>query len=108
GGGLVVDTLYDTKLTQEMIDLYASVHPDPVTRLVNTHHNGDHCWGNQLFTDATIIAHRGCVERFHDFTPAQAEAIRTMPDPPETLASLQAELAPFDFSEVELRAPDEV
>jgi cyclase len=108
GGGLVVDTLYDKPLTQQMIGLYASVHPDPVRRLVNTHHNGDHCWGNQLFTGATIIAHRGCAERFHDFLPSQAEAIRTMPDPPEHLAGLQAEFAPFDFSEVELRAPDEV
>jgi cyclase len=108
GGGLVVDTLYDKPLTQQMIDLYASVHPEPAQRLVNTHHNGDHCWGNQLFTSATIIAHRGCAARFHDFLPSQAEAIRTMPDPPEHLAGLQAEFAPFDFSEVELRAPDEV
>ena len=108
GGGLVVDTLYDKPLTQQMIDLYASVHPEPVQRLVNTHHNGDHCWGNQLFTSATIIAHRGCAERFHGFLPAQAEAIRTMTDPPEHLQMLHDELAPFDFSEVELRPPDEV
>jgi cyclase len=108
GGGLVVDTLYDKPLTQQMIDLYSSVHPEPVQRLVNTHHNGDHCWGNQLFTDATIIAHRGCAKRFHDFLPSQAEAIRTMTDPPEHLVGLQAEFSPFDFSEVELRAPDEV
>lgn len=108
GGGLVVDTLYDLPLTREMIGLYATVHPDPVRRVVNTHHNGDHCWGNQLFTDATIIGHRGCVARFHDFLPSQAEAIRTMQSPPEHLATLQRELSPFDFSGIELRAPDHV
>ncbi|HEX7095727.1 MAG TPA: MBL fold metallo-hydrolase [Acidimicrobiales bacterium] len=108
GGGLVVDTLYDLPLTRKMIALYAEVHAAPVRRVVNTHHNSDHCWGNQLFGDATIIAHRGCVERFHDFLPAQAEAIRTMESPPEHLAQLQRELAPFDFSGIELRAPDHV
>ena len=59
GGGFVIDTLYDVTLTRQMVDLYASVHPSPAQRLVNTHHNGDHCWGNQLFDGADIIAHRG-------------------------------------------------
>lgn len=108
GGGLVVDTLYDLKLTQGMIDLYARVQPEPPARLVNTHHNGDHCWGNQLFAQSEIIGHRGCVTRFHHFTPAQAEAIRTMPDPPEHLRDLQHEFSPFDFSGIELVAPTTV
>ena len=85
GGGFVIDTLYDLPLTRKMIDLYASVHPEPAARLMNTHHNGDHCWGNQLFAGAEIIGHRGCAERFEMFQPAAAEAIRTMDDPPEHL-----------------------
>jgi glyoxylase-like metal-dependent hydrolase (beta-lactamase superfamily II) len=108
GGGLVVDTLYDLRLTREMLDLYAEVHPDAPTRLVNTHHNGDHCWGNQLFPGAEIIAHRGCAERFDGFSPASAEAIRTMADPPEHLRDLHEEMAPFDFSEVVLTPPTHV
>jgi cyclase len=108
GGGLVVDTLYDLALTRRMIDLYASVHPEPASRLVNTHHNGDHCWGNQLFPGAAIIAHRGCATRFRDFTPQQAEAIRTLADPPEHLRDLQREFAPFDFSGIELTPPTDV
>ena len=27
-------------------------------RVVNTHEDGDHVWGNQLFEGAEIIAHR--------------------------------------------------
>ena len=108
GGGLIVDTLYDVKLTREMADLYAEVHPEPPRRLVNTHHNGDHCWGNQVFPNVEIIAHRGCVERFDAFTPAGAEAIRTMADPPEHLKDLHEELAPFDFSDVVLTPPNHV
>jgi len=108
GGGFVVDTLYDVTLTRQMVDLYASVHPSPAQRLVNTHHNGDHCWGNQLFADAEIIAHRGCADRFSDFSPAQAEAIRTMTDPPEHLRDLVHEFSPFDFSDVVLTPPTTV
>ena len=49
-----------------MIDLYATVSPGAARRLVNTHHNGDHCWGNQLFaeTGTEIIGHRLCAEWF--------------------------------------------
>lgn len=108
GGGLVVDTLYDLSLTRRMIDLYASVHPEPAERLVNTHHNGDHCWGNQLFAGAEIIGHRGCVERFSMFLPEAAEAIRTMVDPPEHLRDLQREFSPFDFGGIELVPPNHV
>lgn len=108
GDGLVVDTLYDLALTREMAALYAEVHPSAPGRIVNTHHNGDHCWGNQLFPEAEIIAHRGCAERFAGFTPAAAEAIRTMADPPAHLADLHEELAPFDFSRVELTPPTTV
>jgi glyoxylase-like metal-dependent hydrolase (beta-lactamase superfamily II) len=108
GGGFVVDTLYDLTLTRRMIDLYASVHPEPARRLLNTHHNGDHCWGNQLFPDAEIIGHRGCVDRFHMFLPSAAEAIRTMVDPPGHLRGLQHEFSPFDFSGIELTPPNHV
>jgi len=105
GGGLVVDSLYDVRLTQELAALYAEVQPDAPRRLVNTHHNGDHCWGNQVFAGAEIIAHRGCAERFADFTPERAEMIRTMVDPPESMRSIHEEWADFDFSEVVLTPP---
>ncbi len=63
GGGLVVDTFWDLNLTGKLLDLYGTVSSKPPKRLVNTHHNGDHCWGNQLFKDAEIIGHRLCTER---------------------------------------------
>ncbi|MCB0996618.1 MAG: MBL fold metallo-hydrolase [Acidimicrobiales bacterium] len=108
GGGLVVDTLYDLALTRHMATLYAEVHPEPPRRVVNTHHNGDHCWGNSVFEAAEIIAHEGCARRFADVSPAALEAIRTMVDPPDHLVDLHHELAPFDFSDVELVPPTHV
>jgi len=54
GASLLIDTLFDLKLTQEMLDtirrsVRAASHIDMV---VNTHANGDHCYGNQLVSDA--------------------------------------------------------
>lgn len=108
GGGLVVDSLYDVRLTRELAGLYAEVFPQAPTRLVNTHHNGDHCWGNQVFAPAEIIAHRGCAARFSDFTPERAEMIRTMVNPPESMRSIHEEWADFDFSDVVLTPPTTV
>ena len=64
GGGLVVDTFWDLPHTRQMIDLYAGVRKEPVRRVLNTHANGDHCWGNQLFPQADLIGHRLCAEQF--------------------------------------------
>lgn len=105
GNGLVVDSLYDVGLTTELAGLYAEVFPEPPSQVVNTHHNGDHCWGNQVFAGAEIIAHRGCAERFSDFTPERAEFIRTMTDPPDSMRAIHEEWADFDFSDVVLTPP---
>src|SRR5438045_2449987 len=58
---LLIDTLFDLQLTQEMLDtmrksIPAAAHID---MLVNTHANGDHCFGNELVVNAQIIASRG-------------------------------------------------
>ena len=32
----------------------------PVKYIINTHHHADHCWGNCVFPNATIIGHQLC------------------------------------------------
>src|SRR5512144_2187321 len=64
GTGLVVDTFWDLPHTRALRAEYARVRPEPVGQVVNTHHNGDHCWGNQLFPEAEIIGHRECAAAF--------------------------------------------
>jgi glyoxylase-like metal-dependent hydrolase (beta-lactamase superfamily II) len=61
GESLLIDTLWDLRLTRRMLESFA-VHTAParITQLVNTHGDGDHCWGNQLVADAEIIATRAC------------------------------------------------
>ncbi|MBI2962445.1 MAG: MBL fold metallo-hydrolase [Deltaproteobacteria bacterium] len=107
GGGLVVDTFWDLPHTREMIAHYARVWTEPPRRVVNTHANGDHCWGNQLFPQAEIIGHRLCAAGFAKESPAMLQALRgavSSDDP--AASSLARKLADWDFSGIELRPPD--
>jgi len=106
-GGLVVDTFWDLAHTRALIELYRRVASGPARRVVNTHHNGDHCWGNQLFRDAEIIGHRLCAEAFgKDSSPTGLQMLRNAagsPDP--AIASFAAALAEWDFEGIELTPP---
>jgi cyclase len=57
GESLLIDTLWDLRLTRRML---AAIAPHtataPIKRLVNTHSDGDHCWGNQLLSQVPITA----------------------------------------------------
>lgn len=106
GGGLVVDTFWDLPHTRALIATYARVWDGPVRRVVNTHHNGDHCWGNQLFPEAEVIGHRLCAASFGKESPAAMQALRAAGggfDP--ALAALGAALAAWDFTGIEPRPP---
>ncbi|WP_104987573.1 MBL fold metallo-hydrolase [Sorangium cellulosum] len=60
GEALLVDTLFDLKHTREMLDAMRAATPAAarIGTVVNTHANGDHCYGNQLVDGATIVATR--------------------------------------------------
>lgn len=44
-----------------------SISSSPVTTVVNTHHHGDHTFGNYLFDGATIVAHEGTRQAMRDW-----------------------------------------
>lgn len=105
-GGMVVDTFWDLPHTRELIDLYGTVWKRPATRVVNTHHNGDHCWGNQLFTGAEIIGHRLCAEYMSRENPAMMQGLRNAAGGADaTLAAFGQALADWDFTGVEITPP---
>lgn len=105
-GGLVIDTFWDLPSTRELIRQYGRVWKRPARRVLNTHHNGDHCWGNQLFGDAEIIGHRRCAESFGRERPEIMQAARRMIDSDDAaLAAFARALAPFDFSGITLTPP---
>ncbi len=107
GGGLVVDTFWDLAHTRRLIELYARVQASPARRVVNTHRNGDHCWGNQLFPGAEIIGHRLCAAEFRKESPAFMQALRdgaaSNSDP--ALKAFGEQLRRWDFGGIELTPP---
>ena len=57
-----IDATSTERRTRAYLDAIASVTPNPVTMLVNTHHHADHTHGNYLFDSATVISHTACRE----------------------------------------------
>lgn len=72
GASLLVDTLFDLPLTRDMLKAFRDAEPsaERIGRVVNTHANGDHCWGNQLLDGAEIIASRKGADEMREFDPS--------------------------------------
>jgi cyclase len=68
-GVISIDASSTERRTRAFLDAIAKVTPRPVRTLVNTHHHGDHTFGNCLFTGATIVAHERCREQVLAFGP---------------------------------------
>lgn len=106
GGGLVIDTFWDLPHTRQLLESYSSVCSGPVRRVLNTHRNGDHCWGNQLFEGAEILGHRSCAAAFGLENPTVMQMLRNATDSQEpAVAALARSLSEWDFSGIELRPP---
>lgn len=105
GTSLLVDTLFDLALTQRMLDAFA-VHTmsTPITQVVNTHANGDHCFGNVLVDHAEIIATSATAEEMAEVPPALLAGLNNAPgDIGELFRSFFGQ---FQFDGIELRLPD--
>jgi len=59
-GVISIDASSTEGRTRAYLEAIAAVTPKPVRTLVNTHHHGDHTYGNCLFAEATIVAHERC------------------------------------------------
>jgi cyclase len=108
GDGLMVDTFMDVRRTREALALLADAGAQQPARLVNTHHNVDHCWGNQLFREREIIAHRRAAEHMaKDLRPELLAALVEAKEASPGLAWFAGDLrGHFDFSDVEVTLPN--
>jgi len=55
-----IDACSTERRTRAYRERIASVSPAPVATLVNTHHHGDHTYGNVFMSAATIVGHERC------------------------------------------------
>jgi glyoxylase-like metal-dependent hydrolase (beta-lactamase superfamily II) len=74
---LLVDTLFDLALTEEMLRSMRDAEPlaNNIDTLVNTHANGDHCHGNALVSGAEIIASTASIQEMNELPPEAMAAI---------------------------------
>ena len=75
GETLLVDTLFDVPKTEEMLAEMRRAVPAArdISTVVNTHGNGDHVFGNQLFEGKRIIATQGCIDDMKSRPPTQLQ-----------------------------------
>ncbi len=107
GGGLMVDTFMDVARTRRALSLYAERGGGAPVRLVHTHPNVDHVWGNQLFRDREILGHRRCAEAMaRDLAPQAMRAMLSQGSLPPGLRWFADDVRAFDFSEVEVTPPN--
>jgi cyclase len=110
---LLVDTLYDLALTEQMLHAMRRAVPAAasIDTLVNTHANGDHCYGNQLVGGAggarIIASERTAVEMTELPPAAMATMIERAPEMGELGAFFLECFGAFDFKGIELVLPEE-
>jgi cyclase len=79
-GVISIDSCATQRRTQAYLDAIAAVTPAPVRALVNTHHHGDHTFGNCLFPAAAIIAHENARTEAIAFGPPRDLPFWDSPD----------------------------
>src|ERR1700722_12089639 len=55
-----IDACSTERRTRAFRETIATVSPAPISALINTHHHGDHTYGNSLIGAATIVGHENC------------------------------------------------
>ena len=108
---LLVDTLFDERLTAEMLSVMkngAGVGADDIGVVVNTHSNGDHTFGNRLAKNAVIYASEACAHEMRE--EGKPDVLAQMMKNADTMGEVGAFFkrifGAFDFAGVTLRLPD--
>jgi glyoxylase-like metal-dependent hydrolase (beta-lactamase superfamily II) len=108
GNSLLVDTLFDLRLTAEMQNQMCAMTPAArhIATVVNTHANGDHCYGNSLLGDAEIVATARCAEEMLQLPPSTMAAMLRSADSLGAAGQfVQRIFSPFCFEDVPLVGP---
>jgi glyoxylase-like metal-dependent hydrolase (beta-lactamase superfamily II) len=106
---LLVDTLFDLALTQQMLDAMRDASPaaEQIGTVINTHADGDHCYGNQLVQGAKIVASRRTAEEMATLPPqAMAGLMAQTPQFGGVGEYLQHIFGPFAFESITFVPPD--
>jgi cyclase len=102
GASLLVDTLFDLALTRDMLDAMGSITGTcPIRTLVNTHANGDHCYGNQLVTGAEVVASAASAAEMEALPASVLAAMMGLDLGEPTTTYLEQSFGPFTFTGID-------
>jgi len=107
---LLIDTLFDLHLTEQMLAEMRRAVPGAahIGTLVNTHANGDHCYGNQLLGGARIVATERTSAEMGELPPAAMAALVEQAPNMGTLGEFFLRcFGAFDFTGIEPVLPSE-
>ncbi|HTP75558.1 MAG TPA: MBL fold metallo-hydrolase [Rhizomicrobium sp.] len=108
GEALLVDTMFDTAHTVAMLDGFKKVSGARIGTLVNTHHNGDHCYGNACVEGCQIVSTVAAAEAMKHETPGGlAQLMKAAPKMGLTGAFFLHCFSDFDFEHTSFRPPDQ-
>ena len=104
GTSLLVDTLFDLRLTADMLAAMAPLTAAAaIDTVVNTHANGDHCYGNELVKGAEIVSSERTA---HEMTEVPPGLLASMNQAPGEVGELfRSFFGEFDFDGIELTLP---
>lgn len=109
GEALVIDTLYDVQHARAMCAYMDELtKAAPVRYVFNTHTDGDHFFGNQVFSGDTEIVTTEAASALmtQEHADLTTKLLNTDTKPGGPLQALAPLGRPFDFSEVRVRAAD--
>jgi len=110
GGGqsLLVDTQFDLARTRRMLAAMAPVTSgSPIAAAVNTHGNGDHCFGNELLDPAVRIwAAPEAGSHLRAESPQLLASLMDADLDPQLAGYLRRAFGSFEFSGISTRLPD--
>ncbi len=108
GQSLLVDTLFDLRITSDMLDAMEShTKRAPVDTVVNTHGNGDHWYGNceaqRRFEQAEIVSTAAAAAEMPEVPPAMLAALNQAPG--EVGDLFRHFFGEFEFDGIEVALP---
>ena len=86
---ILIDTLWDERLTRAMLDGLAPAREGaPIKTLINTHGDGDHWYGNGLLGGAEIVATAAAAKQMQAEPPSILTRMRPLPGIAQRISAL--------------------
>ncbi len=115
GESLLIDTGFDLKTTQQMLDaMEPLINKNPIKYLVNTHDDPDHFYGNELIKGAEIICAKASLAKMKSMEPGQMLFLHEVGKMARPVGVFGADkfghficewLEPYDFNNINIALP---